>query len=217
MACSPPPCATASSRGPKVMAWLRRSFAARLCRARREAGAGGAVGRASALRLRLRQKLKRRAARPPSSKTSNRITTGIGCPGERARSTRAEGYFFLAFLAFFAFFAFFAFLAIVSSQGFNGLKRDTRHARAEGQPRNILDHFPADSRALPRAVTTRSWRYPQLLCVLGRLFLKFSCVSADSGARDRRLRQRAPTGLTRRQYRRASRRCVERRRPHSSN
>jgi hypothetical protein len=29
-------------------------------------------------------------------------------------------------LAFFAFFAFFAFLAIVSSQGFNGLKRDTR-------------------------------------------------------------------------------------------
>ena len=37
-----------------------------------------------------------------------------------------KNYFFFAFLAFFAFFAFFAFLAIVSSQGFNGLKRDTR-------------------------------------------------------------------------------------------
>jgi hypothetical protein len=37
-----------------------------------------------------------------------------------------KSYFFFAFLAFFAFFAFFAFLAIVSSQGFNGLKRDTR-------------------------------------------------------------------------------------------
>ena len=37
-----------------------------------------------------------------------------------------KSYFFFDFLAFFAFFAFFAFLAIVSSQGFNGLKRDTR-------------------------------------------------------------------------------------------
>jgi hypothetical protein len=37
-----------------------------------------------------------------------------------------KNYFFFPFLAFFAFFAFFAFLAIVSSQGFNGLKRDTR-------------------------------------------------------------------------------------------
>jgi hypothetical protein len=47
-------------------------------------------------------------------------------PGRSQAPPGPEGYFFLAFLAFFAFFAFFAFLAIVSSQGFNGLKRDTR-------------------------------------------------------------------------------------------
>jgi hypothetical protein len=52
-----------------------------------------------------------------------------GRPVARAELSTPPGqksYFFLAFLAFFAFFAFFAFLAIVSSQGFNGLKRDTR-------------------------------------------------------------------------------------------
>jgi hypothetical protein len=53
--------------------------------------------------------------------------TVSGCPGgARLHPGLNEGYFFFDFLAFFAFFAFFAFLAIVSSQGFNGLKRDTR-------------------------------------------------------------------------------------------
>mgnify|MGYP003694698795 CR=1 FL=1 len=70
-----------------------------------------------------------------------------------------------------AFFAFFAFLAIVSSQGFNGLKRDTEACLAEGQPRNILDRQSQQIRgALPRAVMPLSSRYPQLLCVLMRFF-----------------------------------------------
>jgi hypothetical protein len=47
-------------------------------------------------------------------------------PGQSGAPPGLKSYFFFAFLAFFAFFAFFAFLAIVSSQGFNGLKRDTR-------------------------------------------------------------------------------------------
>ena len=68
----------------------------------------------------------------------------VGCPGGAEHLTRARIHFFLAFLAFFAFafFAFFAFLAIVSSQGFNGLKRDSEACLAEGQPHNILDHNP---------------------------------------------------------------------------
>jgi hypothetical protein len=61
-------------------------------------------------------------------------------------------FFFV--LAFFAFFAFFAFLAIVSSQGFNGLKRDSEACLAEGQPRNILtrklNRFAGRCRVLSR-------------------------------------------------------------------
>jgi hypothetical protein len=43
-------------------------------------------------------------------------------------------------LAFFAFFAFFAFLAIVSSQGFNGLKRDTRGMLGGGPASQYPQH-----------------------------------------------------------------------------
>src|SRR6185437_12689519 len=52
-------------------------------------------------------------------------------PGRSEGSTRARIHFlaFLAFFAFFAFLAFLAFLAIASSFEFNGMKRDTRHAR----------------------------------------------------------------------------------------
>jgi len=72
------------------------------------------------------------------------IANRVGCPGGAEHLTRARIHFFLAFLAFFAFafFAFFAFLAIVSSQGFNGLKRDSEACLAEGQPHNILDDNP---------------------------------------------------------------------------
>ena len=78
---------------------------------------------------------------PPFSKNS----PGVGSPGGAEHPTRAEIHFFFDFLAFFAFafFAFFAFLAIVSSQGFNGLKRDTEACLAEGQPRNILTYDPS--------------------------------------------------------------------------
>ena len=56
------------------------------------------------------------------------IRVALNARAELRLHPGSQGYFlpFFDFLAFFAFFAFFAFLAIVSSQGFNGLKRDTR-------------------------------------------------------------------------------------------
>ncbi|HET6838653.1 MAG TPA: hypothetical protein VFH41_02840, partial [Bradyrhizobium sp.] len=65
-------------------------------------------------------------ARPAVSPKASGLA---GCPGGAKAPPGLEGYFFFAFLAFLAFFAFFAFLAIASSFGFNGRKRDTRHAR----------------------------------------------------------------------------------------
>jgi hypothetical protein len=50
-------------------------------------------------------------------------------------------------LAFFAFFAFFAFLAIASSFGFNGWKRDTRHARRRASLATSSNVIPTDSQA----------------------------------------------------------------------
>src|SRR6201747_2713014 len=84
----------------------------------------------------------------------------VGCPGGTERSTRAKIHFldFLAFLAFFAFFAFFACLAIVSSQGFNGLKRDSEACLAEGQPHNILKYNPNRFAARCRALSRRRHR-----------------------------------------------------------
>jgi hypothetical protein len=83
----------------------------------------------------------------------------VGCPGGAEHSTRAKNYFLaFAFLAFFAFFAFFAFLAIVSSQGFNGLKRDSEACLAEGQPHNILDHNPNRFAARFRVLSCRCHR-----------------------------------------------------------
>jgi hypothetical protein len=81
-------------------------------------------------------------------------------PGARAELSTLPGLkrYFLAFffvLAFFAFFAFFAFLAIVSSQGLNGLKRDSEACLAEGQPRNILDHNPNRFAACCRVLSFR--------------------------------------------------------------
>ena len=85
-------------------------------------------------------KIKKAGRRPPSSKTLN-PPTEVSTRVERAalHPGSSKSYFFaLAFFAFFAL-AFFAFLAIVSSQGFNGLKRDSEACIvAEGQPRNIL-------------------------------------------------------------------------------
>ena len=100
----------------------------------------------------------------------NQIVFGcLGCPGGASAPPGLEGYFFaLAFFTFFAFFAFFAFLAIASSSGFNGWKRDTRHARgglASQQPRLISEQI---RRLLPLAVTSPSLRYPQLLCIFRR-------------------------------------------------
>src|ERR1700687_4827815 len=76
-----------------------------------------------------------------------------GCPGEARLHPGFEGYFldFFFDFDFFAFFAFFAFLAIVSSQGFNGWKRDTRHARRRASLATSSKVIPTDSRrAAPR-------------------------------------------------------------------
>ena len=93
----------------------------------------------------------------PKARHFSKCSPGVGSPGGAEHSTRAKIHFFFDFLAFFAlaFFAFFAFLAIVSSQGFNGRKRDTEACLAEGQPRNILDHNPTRFACRCRA---SSWR-----------------------------------------------------------
>ena len=105
--------ATASSPGPRVMAWLRRSFAGGLCRARRQAGVRGAVSSG----LRARAKIKKAGRGPPSSKLINsRIESPGGASAPPGLEAVTSSSAFLAFFAF-AFFAFFAFLAIVSSQG----------------------------------------------------------------------------------------------------
>jgi hypothetical protein len=77
-------------------------------------------------------------------------------------------YFFFAFLAFFAFFfaAFFAFLAIISSQGLM-VRRDTRDARRRASLATSSTATQQIRAALPRAVTSASSRYPQLLRVFG--------------------------------------------------
>jgi hypothetical protein len=68
-------------------------------------------------------------------------------PGRSEAPPGLEGYFFFDFLAFFAFFAFFAFLAIASSFGFNGWKRDTRHARRRASLATSSTPIPTDSQA----------------------------------------------------------------------
>jgi hypothetical protein len=93
---------------------------------------------------------KRRAGGPPSHKS---ISDNAGVPGRSEAPPGPEGYFldFFFDFDFFAFFAFFAFLAIVSSQGFNGWKRDTRHARRRASLATSSKVIPTDSRrAAPR-------------------------------------------------------------------
>ena len=99
-------------------------------------------------------RIKKADPRPAAFKKSH--SPESGSPGGTERPTRAKIHCldFLDCLAFFAFFAFFAFLAIVSSQGFNGLKRDSEACLAEGQPHNILNcnpnRFAARCRVLSR-------------------------------------------------------------------
>ena len=100
--------------------------------------------RSARLRATAIPKIKKADLRPAIFQNYLQNCAVSGCPGGTERPTRAKIHFFFDFLAFFAFafFAFFAFLAIVSSQGFNGLKRDSEACLAEGQPHNILDHNP---------------------------------------------------------------------------
>ena len=71
----------------------------------------------------------------------------IGCPGGARLRPGLKSYFFFDFLAFFAFFDFFAFLAIAYSFGFNGWKRDTRHARRRASLATSSNAIPTDSQA----------------------------------------------------------------------
>jgi hypothetical protein len=120
-------------------------------------------------------------------------------PGRSGAPPGLEGYFldFFFDFDFFAFFAFFAFLAIVSSQGFNGWKRDTRHARRRASLATSSKVIPTDSRrAAPCchltviALSTDVMRFDAFLparCAPSRKFL-------PRGERSRR-----PEGLTMRQ------------------
>ena len=69
-------------------------------------------------------------------------------PGRSGAPPGLESYFLAFFFDFdfFAFFAFFAFLAIASSFGFNGRKRDTRHARRRASLATSSNAIPTDSR-----------------------------------------------------------------------
>jgi hypothetical protein len=69
-------------------------------------------------------------------------------PGRSEAPPGLESYFLAFFFDFdfFAFFAFFAFLAIASSFGFNGRKRDTRHARRRANLATSSNAIPTDSR-----------------------------------------------------------------------
>src|SRR5437899_10883279 len=100
-------------------------------------------------------------------------------PGRSEAPPGLEGYFldFLDFLAFFAFFAFFAFLAIVSSQGLmdgNATRGMLGGGPASQHPQSQSQQIRG---TLPRAVTSMSLRYPQLLCFL-RAFSPESRASA---------------------------------------
>jgi hypothetical protein len=73
-------------------------------------------------------------------------------------------------LAFFAFFAFFAFLAMVSSsQGLMDGNATPRHARRRASLATSSRTIEQIRGALPRAVTSLSSRYPQLLCIFGTI------------------------------------------------
>ena len=92
---------------PRVMTWLRRSFAAGFA----------ALGARLALAERYRQpRTKRRARGPPLYR---KCFAWIGCPGGAEAPPGLERYFLAFFFltTFLAFLAFFAFLAIASSLG----------------------------------------------------------------------------------------------------
>jgi hypothetical protein len=111
---------------------------------------------------------------PQNQKAGSRPAVLLKCfrshwvPGRSEAPPGLESYFLAFFFDFdfFAFFAFFAFLAIASSFGFNGRKRDTRHARRRASLATSSNAIPTDSRRAARTVTPVSSRYPQLLCVL---------------------------------------------------
>jgi hypothetical protein len=93
------------------------------------------------------------------------IAVGARCPGGARLHPGFEDYFFFDFLAFFAFFAFFAFLAMVSSQGLMDGNATPRHARRRASLATSSTLIQQIRGALPRAVTSLSLRYPQLICI----------------------------------------------------
>jgi hypothetical protein len=105
---------------------------------------------------------------PEARRFAEMFSDRAGVPGRSEAPPGLESHFLDFFFAFdfFAFFAFFAFLAIASSFGFNGRKRDTRHARRRASLATSSNAIPTDSRRAARTVTPLSSRYPQLLCVL---------------------------------------------------
>lgn len=86
---------------------------------------------------------------PGARRFNEMISPGARCPGGAEAPPGLESYFLAFFLVFFAFafFAFFAFLAIASSFGFNGWKRDTRHARGGPSLATASVVIRADSQA----------------------------------------------------------------------
>src|SRR3954462_10420210 len=94
-------------------------------------------------------------------------------PSGAEHSARAlQNYFFLDFFAFLAFFAvfFFAFFAIASSFGLmdgNATPRPARGGLASQQPQSVSEQIRF---SVSRAVTFASSRYPQLCCILTRIF-----------------------------------------------
>ena len=163
---------------PKVMTWLRRSFAAGLRRARRPAGAGGKVaGSSSHAGRRLASESK---SGPKARRCTQNCFVRDRMPGRSEGPTRARKVTSWPSSSFdlLRLFSLLRFLSHSILIGFNGWKRDTRHARgglASQQPQSSSEQI---RRRLPRAVTPLSLRYPQLLCVFGG----FSAAPSHSAA-----------------------------------
>ena len=104
-------------------------------------------------------------------------------PGRSEAPPGLEGYFLAFFFDFdfFAFFAFFAFLAIASSFGL--MDGNATRGMLGGGPASQHPQMQSQQirGALPRAVTSVSLRYPQLLCVLTRFLERFHVSCPGKG------------------------------------